>query len=298
MEWITSLKQVINYMESHLLEEISVEEIAKEVHISPNYLQKGFRIMTGYSIGEYIRCRRLYLAALDVLTEREKIIELAYKYGYETPESFTKAFSRFHGISPSLVRKDTSRIRTFLPLKISVSIQGGNAMDFIVEKMNSFQVIGFEREFSFETSYEDIPKFWGEFRQKYHKLLLEGKEPEGISEHAICDYNIGEYGVCIDDLDKGKEGKFRYMIAGAYHGGTIPEGMIVYTFPDMEWVKFGCYGQMPGALQTVNTKIYKEWLPGNPEFEMAMDANIEWYAKGDMSAMDYESAIWLPVKRK
>ena len=122
MEWITSLRQSVDYMESHMLENIEVLDVAKEVHISPFYLAKGFKIMTGYSISEYMRCRRLYLAALDVLTGREKVIDIAYKYGYDTPESFTKAFSRFHGISPSQVKKDTGKIRTFLPLKISMSI--------------------------------------------------------------------------------------------------------------------------------------------------------------------------------
>ena len=98
MEWTESLRGAIAYMERHLYEDIGADDVAEEVHISSYYLQKGFRIMTGYSIGEYIRWRRLYLAALDVISGEEKVIDLAYKYGYETPESFTKAFSRFHGI--------------------------------------------------------------------------------------------------------------------------------------------------------------------------------------------------------
>lgn len=298
MEWITSLRQSVNYMESHMLENISVSDVAKAVHVSPFYLQKGFKIMTGYSISEYMRCRRLYLAALDVLTGREKVIDIAYKYGYDTPESFTKAFSRFHGISPSQVKKDTAKIRTFLPLKLSVSIQGGNEMDYIVEKMKNFQVIGLEREFPFESSYEELPKYWDEFKEKYDNILSGTKEPQTEIEKALCEYSIGEYGICLDDLDEKKEGKFRYMIAGAYHGGAVPEGMSVYSFPDMEWAKFKCYGKMPVALQTINTRIYKEWLPGNPDYEIAIGADIEWYEKGDVNAPDYRSEIWIPVKRK
>lgn len=299
MEWITTLRQAVNYMEAHLLEDINAADVAGEVHISPFYLQKGFKLMTGYSISEYIRCRRLYLAALDVLTGREKIIEIAYRYSYDTPESFTKAFARFHGISPVQVRKNASAIRTFLPLKIMVTIQGGNEMDYVVEKKNNFQVIGLEREFPFDNSYETLPKYWDEFRARYGDVLFRKKKPQGALEQAICDYNIGEYGVCIDDLKENQEGKFRYMIAGAYYaGGDVPEGMRVYTFPDMEWAKFRCCGKMPVALQDVNTKIYKEWLPGNPDYEMAIGANIEWYDKGDLNAVDYRSEIWIPVKRK
>lgn len=296
MEWLTGLRQAIDYMERHLLDDISAEDIADEVHISPFYLQNGFRIVTGYSIGEYMRCRRLYMAALDLISNREKIIDLAYKYGYDTPESFTKAFSRFHGVPPVQMKKDLSKIRTFLPLKISITVQGGNDMDYAVEKMNGFRVIGFEREFSLDTSYREIPGFWDEFCETYMKPLLAQDKPKSETEQVICNCRIGEYGVCIDDL--GKEGRFRYLIAGTYSGGTVPEGMTVYEFPDMEWVKFRCCGPMPGALQTVNTKIFREWLPGNPDYEMAMGANIEWYSDGDTQAQYYESAIWLPVKRK
>lgn len=122
------------------------------------------------------------------------------------------------------------------------------------------------------------------------------KAPENETEQAICDCMIGEYGLCIDDI--GVEGKFRYLIAGEYNGGPVPEGMTIYEFPDMKWAKFRCCGSMPGALQSVNTKIFKEWLPGNPEYRIAMGANLEWYSQGDMTAPDYESAIWLPVVEK
>lgn len=297
MEWITTLRQAVNYMEAHLLEDINAADIAGEIHISPFYLQKGFKIMTGYSIGEYMRCRRLYLAALDVLAGPEKIIETAYRYGYDTPESFTKAFTRFHGISPVQVRKNASAIHTFLPLKITVTIQGGNEMDYVVEKMNNFQVIGLEREFPFDNSYEELPKYWDEFRAEYGDVLFRRKKPQGALEQAICDYNVGEYGICIDEPKENRAGMFRYMIAGTYYdGGVVPKGMRVYSLPDMEWAKFRCCGRMPVALQDVNTKIYKEWLPGNPDYEMAMGANIEWYDKGDVNAADYRSEIWIPVR--
>lgn len=296
MEWTESLRSAISYMEEHLLDCISVENVADKVHISSFYLQKGFKIMTGYSICEYIRYRRLYLAALDVIADKEKVIDLAFKYGYETPESFTKAFSRFHGVSPMKLKGDAGRIKTFLPLKISILIQGGNDMDYVVEKMEGFKVIGFERDFSFEAGYQEIPKFWDEFWGKYMKPLLGSGKPGNEVEQVICDCLIGEYGVCIDDI--GKDGKFRYLIAGTYKGGEVPKNMTVYEFPDMEWAKFRCTGSMPGSLQSVNTKVFKEWLPGNPKYEIAMGANIEWYSKGDTSALDYESSIWVPVKRK
>lgn len=291
MEWIGSLKLAINYMEKHLLENISAEEVADAVYMSSFYFQKGFKIMTGYSVGEYIRYRRLYMAALESISGNEKIIDLAYKYGYDTPESFTKAFSRFHGVSPKQMQGDAKKIKTFLPLRINVSIKGGNDMDYVVEKMEKMKVIGYERRFSYETAYQEIPKFWSEFSND----CMNGKNDEKV-QATIEECMIGEFGICIEDNSMGKD--FLYMIAGKYNDGNVPEGMKVFELPALEWAKFKCTGPMPGALQAVNTQIFKEWLPGNPDYEIATGMNIEWYSNGDISAIDYESEIWIPVKKK
>lgn len=296
MEWTSCLQKTIRFIEGHLLEDISPEKIVEEVFLSPFYLQKGFKIMTGYSIGEYIRYRRLYLAALEAVSGHSKVIDLAYKYGYETPESFTKAFSRFHGLSPLLIQNHAEKIKVFLPLKIKISIQGGNDMDYVVETKKGFQVIGFEKVFTLESAYQEIPRFWDEFCKAHMTSLCDGQPPQNEIQQAIVDYKIGVYGVCIDDT--GKDGQVRYLIAGDYTGGPIPEGMKVFSFADMEWAKFRCIGSMPAALQSVNTKIFQEWLPGNPDYEIAMGANIEWYSQGDTQSPNYESAIWIPVKSK
>ncbi len=294
MEWLKSIRKAISCLEEHLLDVDGEYDVFREVGISPLYLQKGFTIITGYTMAEYVRNRRLYLAALDIIADREKVIDLAFKYGYDTPESFSKAFVRFHGLSPVQLRKAPFRMHVFLPLKINITVQGGNEMDFIVEKEKDFQVIGFEREFSVENSYTEIPKFWDEYLEKY--CLKGGRKPEGALEEAVFNYHVGMFGVCIDDL--GECGRFRYLIAGRYTGGTIPEGMSVYELPEMEWAKFPCKGPMPGALQAVNTRIFKEWLPGNPDYETAMWCNIEWYGDGDTQSAEYESAIWIPVKKR
>lgn len=296
MEWIESIRKTINYVETHLLEEINAEIISKVVSISPYYLQNGFKILTGYTIAEYIRNRRLYLSALEVISNRSKIIDIAYKYGYDTPESFTKAFTRFHGVSPMQLRKCPDKIKIFLPLKVKISIQGGNAMDYIVEKMEGFKLIGFEKEFSYENAQEEIPKFWGEISQKYLMPLMIGKKPESEIEKTICNCgNMGEFGVNIDDIGNGK---FRYIIAGTYTGDEIPDGMVSYELPDVEWAKFSCKGPMPEALQTLNTKLFNEWLPGNPDYKMGIGVIIEWYTQGDVKSVDYESGLWIPVSKK
>ena len=292
MEWLTCIRTAIDYIERHLTEDIRAQEIAERVYLSPFFFQKGFSLMTGYGMSEYVRNRRLYQAALDLKETDDKVIDIALRYGYETPESFAKAFSRFHGASPSQVRAGAP-IRVFLPLKIQICIQGGDQMKCTIQTIGPIRVIGFERIFDMESSYAEIPKYWTEIFKTYGN----GKNsPENPYEKAIRENGIGEYGVCIDDIGGGK---FRYLIAGAYKGGFVPEGMTVYTLPESDWAVFDCVGPIPETLQKVNTQIFREWLPGNAEYELCGSANIEWYsADGRTTDPDYHSAIWVPVKKK
>ena len=296
MEWLTAIRTAIGYMEAHLREEADLEAVARAVHLSPFFLQRGFSLMTGYGVGEYLRNRRLYEAALDLKKGSEKVIDVALRYGYETPESFTKAFARFHGVTPTQVREGAP-VRTFLPLTIQISIQGGSAMDYKTTPMFPFKVIGFQREFDYETAYAEIPKFWDEICEKYACSVYAGNEPANPYEQALVDNCIGEYGVCIDDIGGGK---FRYLVAGKYTGGPVPEGMALYEFPRGEWAVFDCVGPIPEALQRLNTRIFREWLPANPDYELCGNANVEWYdcVNGEKTDPDYHSAIWVPVKRK
>ena len=296
MEWLTCIRGAIGYMEAHLREQISLDDVARAVHLSPFFLQRGFSLMTGCGIGEYLRNRRLYEAALDLSRTAEKVIDVAFKYGYETPESFTKAFARFHGATPTEVRGGAAP-RVFLPMTIQIHIQGGSKMEPVITPMFPFKVIGFQREFDYETAYSEIPRFWDEICGKYAGNVYAGNEPANPYEQALVDNCIGEYGVCIDDLGGGR---FRYLIAGRYTGGPVPEGMVLYEFPRGEWAVFDCVGPNPQTLQSVNTRIFREWLPGNPDYELCGSANVEWYdcLHGEMTDPDYHSAIWVPVKRK
>ncbi len=287
MEWTQCLREAIAYMEDNLLENIGPEDVAGHVHVSSFYLQHGFRMVTGCTLGEYLRGRRLYLAALDALGGQATVLELSYKYGYDNPESFTKAFTRFHGVPPTKVRGNSRAIRPFLPLTVKIEIQGGNQMDYKIEKMEEFTLIGFVRQFSPEDSYNKIPKFWDEVME------LEGTQDDVV--RAIKDHNIGEFGVCFGGFEPGR---FFYMIAGIYQGGLVPVGLTTVHVPAAQWAKFRCVGPLPGALQSVNTKVFSEWLPGNPDYEPSMELNLEWYSLEDCSSPDYESGIWLPVKPK
>ena len=296
MDWLTAIRTAIDYMEEHLEDDICAQDVADRVYLSPFFLQRGFSLMTGCGIGEYLRNRRLYRAALDLRKGGEKVVDIALRYGYETPESFAKAFSRFHGVTPSQAR-DGAAVKAFLPLTIKLSVQGGSQMDYRIAPMFPFKVIGFQRVFDNETAYAEIPKFRDENCEKYANRVYAGNAPANPREQALVDNCIGEYGVCIDDVGGGR---FRYLIAGKYTGGAVPEGMAVYEFPRGEWAVFNCIGPNPQTLQSVNTRIFSEWLPGNPEYELSGNATVEWYdcVNGNMTDPDYHSAIWVPVRKK
>ena len=134
MEWLTAVRKSIEYIEEHLHDDISAQDVAEQVYLSPLHFQRGFLVMTGYSVSEYIRNRRLYLAALEIKNTERKVIDVAYDYGYDTPDSFTKAFTRFHGKSPVQV-KQGGECRSFLPLKVKITVQGGDKMDYKITKM-------------------------------------------------------------------------------------------------------------------------------------------------------------------
>lgn len=294
MEWLNDLQKCIDYIEDNITSDIKVDDVSRNIGISSFYLQRTFQIVTNYSIGEYIRNRRLYLAAAELSNSDRKIIDIAYKYGYETPESFSKAFQRFHGTTPSQVKKG-DKYNTFYKIKFNISIEQGEEMDVKITPMFPIKLIGFEKEFGFDNSYQEIPKYWDEICEKHCKRIYAGQDPITPEEHAIVDNCIGEYALCMD----GDAKTFKYMIAGRYTGGEVPKGMKLVELERGDWAVFDCYGPNPETLQSINTKVFKEWLPNNSEYELRDNYNIEWYdCTTDMSDEKYHSAIWLPIKKK
>ena len=285
MEWMAIIGDSVQYIEDHITEDVTADEVAKAVGVSTFYFQKGFSMLCGFSPAEYIRNRRLALAGNDLLITDDKIIDIAMKYGYDSPDSFTKAFTRFHGISPSSVRKDGSLLKTFAPLKLRISLEGGYLMDYKIVKKDAFTVIANAKEFSYEGAKESVPQFWQE-----HYQTGKGK------------YIMGVYGINID-IEMGMT-KFEYLIADPYDmQKELPEGIVTRTIPAFTWAVFPCRGAMPDALQDVNTKIYTEWLPALREYEFAAGYCVEYYddpAKYEKGTQDenYYCEIWIPVKKK
>jgi AraC family transcriptional regulator len=159
-------------------------------------------------------------------------------------------------------------------------MEGAAIMNYKIEKMDAFTVLGVERTFNEENSFQEIPKYWGEFFQRGYQKL-------------VCPV----YGICFDMCDSG--GDFQYLIGDNCEADAeVPDGFVKRKIPAHTWAIFSCTGAMPEAIQKVNRQIYTEWLPGNPEYEVADGINIEMYSDGDTNSTDYYSEIWLPVKKK
>jgi len=278
LEWSKALKESIEYIEDNLLSDLSSESLSKHVHISQFYFQKAFNIMSGYTLGEYIRNRRLYLAALDLIEKDAKVIDLAYRYGYETPESFSKSFRRFHGLSPMKLKKQPYRIKVFHPIEINVSIKGGTQLDYDIEEMDAFKIMGIGAQFSYETAFDEIPKYW-----------------KNWMEEKLSDCTIGKYGIIHDPMEGNYT--FDYFIAGDYKEKYRLAHYNVLEIPALTWIKFHNTGPMPTSLQALNTRIFNEWLPKNKDYEISSEYNIEVYHLGDINDLNYKSEIWIPLKK-
>lgn len=285
MEWMRSISLAIGYIEDHITEEISIDSIARQVSISPFYFQKGFSLLCGFTVMEYVRNRRLALAGSELVSTDAKVIDVALKYGYDSPDSFTKAFTRFHGVTPAMVRKDCVALKSFAPLKIKILLEGGYLMDYKITQKDSFTVIGASRMFKYDNAKAEIPKFWGE-----HFDAGNGK------------YVCGTYGISYDENMTGDA--FEYLIADNYNPAMdVPDGIVTKVIPEHTWAVFPCKGTMPEAAQNVNNLIFTEWLPACKEYEIAAGYCIEMYddpKKYPCGIQDenYYSEMWIPVKKK
>ena len=260
-----------------MTEELDIEVIAGKAALSPFYYQRIFGALCGVTVGEYIRARRMTLAAQDLSREDVKVIDIAIKYGYDSPDSFAKAFQKFHGITPSQAKESGAPLRSFAPLHIKITMEGGTMLDYRIVEKAPFTIVGAKRRFNSDTSYQEIPKFWAEYMDQGEKRPI-----------------MGTFGVCVDMGGK----DFDYWIADLYKPWKdLPEDCETYQIPGSLWAQFICNGPLPDSLQSVNTKIWSEWLPALQGYELAGKYNLEVYGPPTENPEDYVSYIWIPLKK-
>lgn len=292
MEWISGIQRAIDYIESHLTDEIDFEEAARETYSSSFHFQRVFSILCGFTLGEYVRMRRLSMAASDIVNTDEKVIEIAMKYGYDSPESFTRAFTRFHGVSPSEAKRG-AMVKSFSRLSVKLTLTGGTTMDYRIEKVKDFKIICKKKQVTKPenaTATADISAFWDEC----------GKDG---SITKICGYLPKEprfkglLGICFS-FDT-EANKFPYGIGVEYDGRPISDDSLeVVDIPESTFVVFECRGKMPECFTDTYKKIVTEFFPQNPRYEYGQGVELEVYPSDDMDNPNYYCEIWIAVNEK
>ena len=288
MDWITGIQNAINYIENNITENLDYNEIAKEAACSNFYFQRIFGILCGITLGEYIRNRRLTLAGSELSSSNLKVIDIALKYGYDSPESFTRAFIKFHGITPSKAKKDGSKLKSFSKLSVQIILKGGSSMNYRVENKKSFKVLEKVEKHSIDDSQNKntIPEFWTRSHKDGTVATLLSK----ASDRSFI------YGICYNH-EPTDSNSFDYSIAAIYDGDDVPAGFRLNEIPERTWLVFEVIGPMPNAIQEMWHKICTEFFPTS-NYQPTYEMDIEAYTAGQMTSSDYKSELWIPVTKK
>lgn len=288
MDYFKTIQEAIQYMEDHLLEDFSYRDVASHVYMSNFHFQRIFSLIADITPGEYVRNRRLSMAGQEMTLSDSKVIDLAYKYGYESPESFSRAFTRFHGVSPSKAKKAGIQLNSFNRLVIKLTTEGGTIVNYKIVERDPFKLIAKVEQFPNESINEageeinEIPGFW--------KRSMESDVYDTLKAHASSD---DFFGVCAP-ISEGSD-YFDYGIGTVYDGSSVPEGYQVWDVNPRLWAVFSCIGETPDCIGETWEKIFKEFLPGS-DYQMLEDTDFELYPAQSEAHLFCE--IWIPVKKK
>lgn len=279
MEWAERLNQCIDYIEGHLTEKIDHEMLAEMMNCPAYYFQRMFFYMTGISLVGYIRRRRMSLAAVE-LQEGAKVIDVALKYGYESPTAFNRAFQAVHGFPPSFAKKGKAELKSYSAIRFSLSIRGAQELKFRVEEKEAFTIVGRSCPLSreLEENFRNIPQKWDE-------ALAGGMLARLISFNDQAPGGL--LGVSVHDA---ADWKYYIAVSSTADNGDFEKREI----PSATWVVFSGRGSNR-SLQDLERRVIMEWLPSSG-YEYALIPDIEVYIKADPEDAIYE--YWLPVIKR
>jgi AraC family transcriptional regulator len=283
---IQEVQEAIDYMEDHLMTVKNYEEVAAHLNISCYHFHRIFSMLTGISPNEYIRNRRLSLAGQEVILSNKKIIDIAYDFHYQTPESFSKAFSRFHGVPPKRAREIGGHLKMFNRLTITVIAKGGVKMDYRIEKNQAFKAVvkakTFDNEIINQEGNNDIPNFW---KHESEAGIFDRLAPHSSSRDV--------YGFC-GPIDQ-KSNSFKYAIGMKTDKAEVDDEFTLWDVAADTWAVFKCIGQTPDCIGQVWDHIFKEFLPGS-KYKLLDAIDFEKYSD------DFENnvfcEIWIPIALK
>lgn len=292
---IQLIQQAICYMEEHIFDNISYAEVAKSVHMSSYNFHRTFSFIVGMTANEYMRKRRLTLAAKELQTTDISVTDAAYKYGYETPESFSKAFSRFHGSTPKQAKQKGTKLHLFNPLLIKIIVEGGSIMDYRIEHKEGQEFIALVKAFPNEIINDDnnhsIPDFWAEC---YEKDLIEPMKLLRVKGKRDL------YGLCSPVKDG--DDHFSYGIGIMLDENTetsklehfLKNGYLIWKTEPADYAVFKCFGSDGDCLAETWSKFFKEFIP-QTGYTQTDDTDYEVYFENGESGLFCE--LWIPVKQ-
>lgn len=286
MEGLQRMLDSIEYIEGNLDKDLNIEDIAAIACMSKFHFQRMFNMLTGYTVSEYIRNRRITVATQELVNSRLKVIDVAMKYGYESPEAFTKAFRRIHAMSPSDAKKNSNFLKAYPKLSFQIQLKGDVEMDYKIMEKDAFTVVGK----SIRTS-----TIGGENSRKIADFWVESNQNGLSRELAKNCGSLGLIGICMD-FDKQQE-NITYLIGAEKNIDQIPLDWEQRQIPSATWAVFPVNGAMPAAMPRVWERIFSEWFPSTG-YEHAGGPEMEVYpSDADPSSEDYYSEIWIPIKK-
>lgn len=284
MEWIERLNKAINYIEENITKEIEYEQVAKIACCSTYHFQRMFAYMADVPLSEYIRRRRMSLAAVELQNDDKKIIDVALKYGYSSPTAFNRAFKSIHGAAPSVIKKgEITTLKAFPPISFKISIKGAEEMNYRIEKKEAFRIVGVSQPLhnELEKNFEIVPQMWQKVSLDgtLQKLIpLMDSLPQGVLGISIC--------------NNSEEWKYFISVSSTK---SIDDTLEEYTVPAFNWAIFSGEGQCPQAIQELEKRIVTEWLPTSG-YEYDNGPDIELYLNPDPQNAKFE--VWIPVLKK
>lgn len=282
MEWMERLNSAMDYIEKNLTDKIDYQQLGRIACCSSYHFQRMFSYMAGMPLSEYIRKRKMSLAAVDLQGNDAKIIDIAEKYGYNSPTAFNRAFQSIHGIAPSAMKTEGTSIKSFPPITFKITIKGVEEMNYRIETKEPFRIVGVSvpLEKEIEKNFAVIPKKWEEI------------SADGTLQTLIQMMNAEPMGVLGVSLCNGEEDAWRYYIAVST--SEKAENFEEYVVPQATWAIFSGSGTNQ-SIQELEKRIVTEWLPTSG-YEYGSAPDIEVYISPDPQNAQYE--VWIPVTKK
>lgn len=281
MEWIERLNDAISYIEEHLTEEIDYGRLGQIACCSSYHFQRMFTYMAGIPLSEYIRRRKMSLAAVDLQGKNMKIIDVAGKYGYHSPTAFNRAFQSVHGVAPSAVKNEGVSIKSFPPITFKITVKGVEEMNYRIETKDAFRIVGVSVPLhkDIEKNFAVIPSKWQEISTNGTLQRLIGMmdtPPMGVLGISTC-----------NDVEQ-----WRYYIAVS--SSQAVNDLEEYIVPAATWAIFPGEGTNQ-SIQELERRIVTEWLPTSG-YKYGSAPDVEVYLNPDPQNAQYE--VWIPVVKK